>query len=102
MTILVGGGLNSGTNQDQGTTNEDTDTTTVTVSKKSTERERGDLSQVVDNENDSRARTLTRESESFLIGLHCINRAHEGRVESVHRRDEISNTHDHVQLDHAL
>jgi hypothetical protein len=90
LSRVVCSRLYSSTNDDQRATNEDADSTTVTVRKESTEGERGDLSAVVDDEDDASAATFTTETECFLVALHCIDGAHQGRVVAVQSGDEVT------------
>jgi hypothetical protein len=102
--------------------NEDANLPSVAIGEETTEWEGRDLSAVVYDEDDASAATSTTQAEGFLIAIHGINGAHQGRVEAVHGRNEVSNghlpgrqhgnvnaqpvdmqrTYDHVQPQHAL
>ena len=90
LSRVVRSRLYSSTDDDQRATNEDADSTTVTVRKEATEGERGDLSAIVDDEDDASAAALTTEAECFLVALHCIDGAHQGRVVAVQSGDEVT------------
>jgi hypothetical protein len=90
LSSVVCSRLYSSANDDQSTTNEDADSTTVTVRKEATEGERDDLSAVVDDEDDASAAAFTAETERFLVALHGVDGAHQGRVVTVQGGDEVS------------
>lgn len=60
------------------------------------------MAQIVDDENDTSRRTLASEVKSFLIGFHGVDGTHERRIETVQCRNQVSDTHDTVELDHAF
>lgn len=62
-----------------------TNATTVSVGEETAEGKRGNLTEVVDDENDTGTRSLTRKIERLLVSLHSIDRAHERRVEAIER-----------------
>ena len=82
--------LNGSTNDDQRTANEDADSTTVTVREETAEGERGDLSAVVDDEDNASTAAFTTETECFLVALHGVDGAHQGRIVTVQSGDEVS------------
>jgi len=90
LSSVVCSRLDSSTNDDQRTANEDADSTTVTVRKETTEGERGDLSAVVNDEDDTSAAAFTTETECFLVALHGVDGAHQGRVVAVQSGDEVT------------
>ena len=76
----TGRALNRGANQDQDAADENADTPSVPISNQATERERCDLATVIDDKNDARARPGSIEAKGLLVGLHGIDRSHEGAV----------------------
>lgn len=93
MALSVGSCLNGGTNNDQNAAHEDTDSSTVAVGKETTEWEGSDLSAVVDDEDNSSAAAGAAEAEGLLVGRHGVDSTHEGRVETVHRRHKVTDSH---------
>ena len=57
---------------------------------------------VVNDEDDSGAAALTTEAEGVLVALHGIDCAHQRRVVSVQCGDQVADSHDGVQLQHAF
>ena len=74
------GPLDSGTDENNETSNEDAPSPTEAVGKHTTEGERGNLAQVVDNEYNPLCRTLTTEAKALLVRLHGFYGSHERAV----------------------
>ena len=51
---------------------------------------------LVDDEDDTGTRALTRKTEGSLIRLHGVDSSHKRRVETVHSGNQVADTHDHV------
>jgi hypothetical protein len=82
--------LDSSTNDHQRTANEDADSTAVTVRQETTEGERGNLSAVVDDKDDTSTAAFTSKTERILVALHGIDGAHQRRVVAVQGGDEVT------------
>lgn len=46
--------------------------------------------------------TSATQTKGFLIGCHGIDSTHQRRIKAVHRRDQIANRHDEIELEHIL
>jgi hypothetical protein len=108
LTSCIRCRLDSRADNNYKTANEYCFSATITISKEAAKRKCSDLSEIVDNEYQTCARTCTGEAKGLLVLGHSVDATHQradavsiwdtvGKrlvpVETIHSADEIADTH---------
>jgi len=76
LSSFVSRCLNSSSNQDSSTSDENTNPSPVTICKETTEGKGSNLTEIVDDKDQASTRPCTAETEAVLVGSHRVDTPH--------------------------